>query len=38
MLMTWARAIVDKGNIVMYLAYATCQGCVSSGDIIVEEM
>ena len=33
-----ARAVVDEGNIAKYPAYATCQGCVPGGDIIVEEM
>ena len=36
--MTWVGAVVDKGNIAKYPTYATCQGCVPGGDIIVEEM
>ena len=38
MLTTWAGAVVDEGNIAKYPVYATCQGCVPGGDIIVGEI
>jgi len=38
MLMPWAGGVVDEGNIANYPAYATCQGCVPGGDILVGEM